>query len=235
MWQILAVYAIKLIWLWLVSFGLWRGIKSEVEGKYQIDLLVKLMLWGWMLGKLAGWSIAHLSGQPLAWWQARLDIYGVLLGVYWVVYRYQKRKRLVWSGLVLDQVALALPWLASVWLVLDYWLANQGRISNWPQLASLLAGWVLLGAALWWLKKHYRRFDWYHSGKVGLVFASSLWLIGWFRIAWLVYQPQPGYWWWIGLPLSAAVVALASWWIYHLSGRDWSKDKQNLTRLWPIS
>lgn len=125
------------------------------------------------------------------------------------------------------------------------WLDMLGPLSlKWGILACLswgldmivAAGALFIGVVLVALvKRFYRRFAWYKSGKVGFVGITSVigWLVAWILIA--NWQTSNVYWG--GLRLEQwiaiwAIIALATV-LYLRGGRKTSQDLKIFSKLWP--
>ena len=157
-----------------------------------------------ILGLMLGMAMAAWLGGRLAWWKATSEmglLGAVVLAILFLIWWCKRYKWNFWQWLdQLGEVSLAVGAVASVSVV-------------------LAVGWLACNL----LKRYYRRFGWYESGKPGLVGVVAVW---WWGMAQLVIAKGGMVWVYFGAWLTVAGAVT----IYLRSGR---KISQALKRIWP--
>lgn len=228
----------------LGSFTLWRSLRDEVPEE---QLLVGSLLTA--IGALSGARLAPVLGtlltKPIAagLTSGRLSFWGALVGGILMLFLWGKAKQWKWWDMVdtLGVVFLLVTFvmgfgceLAGCWEAKSSALWNV--IGGKHPLGWYLAAWSLLGILIGaWIKKHYRSWQWYKSGKIGLI---GLFSIGWFSLGYLTIASlvkKQLYWGpfaanqWVAAGVLVIILALIYWRSGH-SPREiftWQKNPTN--------
>lgn len=216
--------------LWAVvgifgSFVLWRRIKEDYLEHEAIELVTRVTVSSLILGLLVRlifvWIRVPVSPQFGA--SAGVDLWGVLLAGYAaIIWSHKKLKW--WWGEALDGFMEAVLWGSLVVALLTWGTGLWAlRVDAWLYVVLSIGGVI----TFYWLKKRYRSFHWYESGRVGFVFWIMVILLAIVRlIDGLVTIPG-----WQKLVVCLMYLLLLGWGIfggYRLSARSWKKDWKSI-------
>lgn len=215
------IFLFLLLWLVVLivsSFVAWRRYREDYgeEDGFLLtgQLLVGALVTGWGIGVL--FMILESTSSWLSISLAVPNALGCLVGLYLGgVWFHLDHKR--WWGDVLD--ASLEGWLWAMCL----WQLGMVMGGSWQWQAWIGVGGVGLGLLSYHiLRRYYRQFYWYKSGKVGFVYWVGLMVVclfelvlgsfsvGWLRLATIL--------WAIG------VLGWATYSLYMISGRKWRDD-----------
>lgn len=191
----------------MLNFWIWREARREYPEEEVITMTIILTILG--LVGFAMWRWTSIGGV------LALEILGLKL---WA----QRHKWDFWEWL--DLIGrLSLRWGILVSLA---WGPD-----TWPGSLSLLVGAILVET----IRRYYRRFSWYKSGKLGFVGLSSIlvWLVSWMLIA--KWQTSNVYLGGLRLEIWIAIWAIVGSLIaiYLRGGRKTSHDLRIFSKLWP--
>lgn len=190
----------------MASFVIWRRMRADYAEEDILTFTVFLAV------------VTLLASLGWKWW----SIGGVLVTVWVSVFLWMRKQSWdFWEWLdTLLPVSLAVGFIAVLAWGRDYWVA-----------AVLLGlGW----AAIMGIKKIYRSFAWYTSGRMGFVGIVG---IMWWAIVWMLiakWQPSNVYWGglkleqWMGMWIIVASLVA----IYLRGGRKVTHDWKKFLHLW---
>lgn len=189
------------------SFYIWRSLREDYPEEEILTGSILLVLTG--LVASLGWK----------WW----TIGGELVGILAVVWLFTRRKK--WD-----------PWeWMDIILSGGLWLGAVAAVA-WGKSGldvALILG--IAGVVLLIVKRTYRSFGWYKSGRRGFVGLVALiaWMIAWILIA--KWQTSNVYWGGLSLErwLATWVVIGSVVAIYLRSGRRTTEDIKKFTKVWP--
>lgn len=192
----------------IADFVVWRKLREE----YTDDEIIKYSLWlGLVIG--AGLAVAGMleTGRPTLEIHGWGVVAGLMFGVVW----WSRKNR--WS-----------VWEAGDGLVgVAYWVWFLVSVVDPVGSGWLAIVWAFLGiVVVSFVKRKYRYFSWYRSGKMGLPVLVGL---GWYAVFEIVVafvNPAGIYWW--GLKISQVAAAWLTAFvlvaIYLRSGRKAKED-----------
>lgn len=210
----------------LASFFFWRELKEDISNEEIFKATLLILFFSFCFSKLfyilfrldeLGFSLkpmlSFFSLSGLSFFGA---FSGAVLALAWY---FQRLKRSIWEGLD----ALSLPLLLFVSLLGIGSFLSKGEPEKLIFLGVGISGFIVLKL----IKKKYRSFSWYKSGKTGFMFWSTvLWV---FTLS-LVLDFVLGvtlYWeelFWFALVLFSVGV------IFYRSERDIKEDFRNLIK-----
>src|SRR3989344_5582059 len=166
MWPVLVSWGWVKVTVWSIyvvagtiwaSFMVWRRWREEANDEEIFNFTLWLTVWA-VMGAVI-WSLVEYGrvGMPVGW-----GIVGaVAAGGWW----WCRKKGWDWLE-IMDFLAVLGLWL---------WWAGSiawGPAARWATVAA--SGGIVLE---WYVRRFYRRFRWYKSGKMGLVGLTGLWWV----------------------------------------------------------
>ncbi len=211
----------------VAMFVFWRRVRAEIEEEALWSLMGKIVAGSLIGGRLVWWLRAFDWQQRGSWvWQwvhlgstPGMDVWGVILGG---VVMLTMSRRIIKNRSIVSEFGDS--WIEGVgWglliVVSGLLLAFGNLIQEWWR--GLVVG---VGLMVWYgLKKFYRKFSWYPSGRVGFLWWAGVGLValGWGLVT--VAEGASKSWveWlgYLGLPL---VLSMGG--VYWLSGRETRDD-----------
>lgn len=184
----------------VACFKVWREMRSD----YEEDKV---------LGAMLGLTLASWVGARVSWWKpaANMGMIGaVVAGGLFLAWWCKRQKWNFWQWLdQVGEVSLAVGFVAAFAYGRD--MVGVGLV--------LVLGWLTSG----FVRRYYRKWTWYESGKPGLTGLVTVW---WWVVAELVVAKDWGVWVYFAAWLTVGAVVI----VYLRSGR---KVSQDLKRIWP--
>ncbi len=150
------IYTTFAVLIFLYVF--WRRLKEDYT-QNQIFTTAFYILLGLVFGNI-------LADALLPIWLFWLSFLGASLGMFLGIYRFKLRVFEVVEATVIGGLVLLFANYIFDWLVTKQLFSGLGAVII-----------ILLMTAFWFLNKHYKRFTWYKSGKVGF---SGMTILGTF-------------------------------------------------------
>lgn len=143
-------------------FSLWRGLRED----YEIDHVFSLGFLS-LIGLLIGFAIGKLIPEYWFWTTLSGFLIFFIIFVRRFKLRFYESLETSTPGLI---ALISVPFLAEI-------------ITSGSQSTSIFALFIILSFVLFlWLRKNYKRFTWYKSGKIGFASMSVFGLLFLFRI-----------------------------------------------------
>jgi hypothetical protein len=219
-----------LIWILAIaiaSFVFWRRTVKEFSEDQIWRMIFKTIFWSLISGRFVWWlwqipaHLGKLSWLPQIIDHPGMDIVGVAIGIVLVI-RTDKQLRQKKPGELYDGIIEAYLW---AWLT----ISGLGSI-NWFNTRWQVSILILIVVINWYLiKKFYRVWTWYPSGKVGFLWWSGIFLISLQQLTeLLLFPPQYKHIYILKILYFAISLVISIIETYKLSGRDKREDSQNL-------
>lgn len=194
MWpELINIQGFKVTWwgIYLVfgsvisSFLIWRKMRSDFSNDEIFGFTLNMMF-GVVAGCMIG-SVIETGRLP------GLSGWGITLGGWWALRRWcAKQKWDFWE--LFDWIALSGLWL---WFLGSMFYGYEARLALVGSFTGIMMTWVV--------RKNYRKFRWYPSGKDGIIGLFSVLVFAIYEVVVAVINPVSIYWW--GLTLSQTIAA----------------------------
>lgn len=160
------LYLLLFLGIFSFSFVSWRSLREDYSSEKTFSCTVLFLL-----GGLAGWTIFNRWLPEFAFWGA---LGGSSIFGFGTIFRMNFR-----FFEVLDALAVGFLWLTL--FLCSAIIFRQGQGQNFTNLYIPVIAAVTLLTYQFFLK-HYRRFSWYPSGKIGFIGGMSIALFFFFRM-----------------------------------------------------
>ncbi len=194
MWpELINIGGLKVTWwgiylisaLVISSFSIWRKMRSDFTSDEIFGFTLNLVF-GLTVGCLIG-SVIETGRLP------GLSAWGIVIGGWWALRRWcTMNKWDFWE--LFDWSALFGLWL---WFWGSIFYGFGARFALAGSFAAIMVTWIV--------RKNYRKFRWYPSGKDGIVGLFSVLAFAVYEIVAAIINPVRVYWW--GLTLSQTIAA----------------------------
>jgi len=182
MLNLLLPFLFWFIALLLASFAFWVRLEQELSEETIWVVIFKSTIWTLFTGRIIWWLWQLTNPQwQINWlWKISehpgIDIWGSILGGI-IILKLNKRI----SKNFISEIGDA--WIEAYALAITVLI-----ISNWSK-GLLLPLISIIGLSIWYLlRKYYRKFSWYPSGKVGFCWWTGIALLSIAQIIWLYLQ-----------------------------------------------
>ena len=227
-----------LVWILAVvmaMFVFWRRVRAEVEDEELWRLMLKMAAGSLLMGRFVWWlGTVNLNGFGLDWWlslvyfwlRPGIEIWGVLFGGAVVLIMNKKLiKNLTLVSEFGDAWVEAVGW--AILIVISYQLSVVSLQSfefSFIQYKFWRFMINLVGLLIWYgLRKWYRKWSWYPSGRVGFLWWAGLGLLGLGQAVMLFVEGNSNLWVLrVGINLMIFIVSVRG--VYLLSGRKSGED-----------